>query len=280
MAQPPLAADEVHLADSQGYLQRLAAGLHDKLRVERYLRAGARAVLDVGCADGALTIAMAARHPSTHFVGIDLDAGFIAQAQAHTRQAAIPNVEFRRVYLRQLLAEPVRFDYVVFASVLHEFWTYGEGISSVLKALADAHELLGPGGMTLVRDMVLEAYAGRATLRVAAMRAKALASPHADALAEFEAHWGPVETLGGLNHYLLKYQYRQNWARELVEHYVPVTSEEYMRIFRLLGMQIQTHELYLLPFLRERWQRDFGLDEDELALLRSTALLVAQKVRT
>ena len=36
---------------------------------------------------------------------------------------------------------------VVFCSVLHEFYTYGEGISSVLKALADAHELLRPGGV-------------------------------------------------------------------------------------------------------------------------------------
>jgi hypothetical protein len=50
-----------------------------------------------------------------------------------------------------------------------------------------------------------------------------------------------------------------------------------MQIFALLGMQVQTHELYLLPFLRDRWRADFGLDADELAVLRSTALLVAQK---
>ena len=42
-------------------------------------------------------------------------------------------------------------------------------------------------------------------------------------------------------------------------------------------MRVQTHALYLLPFLRERWQTDFDLDVDELDLLHSTALLVAQK---
>jgi len=104
--------DEHRLQDPHGYLQRLAAGLHDKLRVERYLLPDATRVLDVGCADGALTLAMAARHPAVHFLGIDLDAAFVAQAQAHARQLAMPNVEFRCVYLRELLAEPARFDCV------------------------------------------------------------------------------------------------------------------------------------------------------------------------
>ncbi len=269
--------DEHRLQDPHGYLQRLAAGLHDKLRVERYLLPDATRVLDVGCADGALTLAMAARHPAVHFLGIDLDAAFVAQAQAHARQLAMPNVEFRCVYLRELLAEPPRFDCVVFASVLHEFWTYGEGISSVLKALADAHELVGAGGTIVIRDMVLESYTQQASWRVSSMRAKALASPHTVALADFEGHWGPVATVAAINHYLLKYRYQENWMRELPEHYVPVTSEQYMELFALLGMRVQTHELYLLPFLRQQWQADFGLDEDELALLRSTALLVAQR---
>jgi hypothetical protein len=51
-----------------------------------------------------------------------------------------------------------------------------------------------------------------------------------------------------------------------------------MQIFVLLGMQVQTHALYLLPFLRHQWRADRGLDDDALALLRSTALLLAKKV--
>ena len=265
------------MVDPEGYLQRLAAGLHDKLRVARYLPSSAAAVLDVGCADGALTLAMAARYPAVRFVGIDLHADFIAAATEHARRAALPNVEFRRVYLRELLAEPARFDCVVFASVLHEFWTYGEGISSVLKALADAHELLRAGGTTIIRDMILEDYAQAATLHVASMRARVLASTHAAILHEFEAYWGPAEHLAGINHFLLKYRYQENWARELPEHYVPVTAERYLSIFALLGMQVQTHARYLLPFLRERWLEDFGLHTEESDLLSSTTLIVAQK---
>lgn len=277
MAEPVVAAGDHLLNDREGYLQRLAAGLHDKLRVARYLPADASNVLDVGCADGALTIALAASHPTLHFLGIDLDEGFIAQAQEQARRAALPNVAFRRSYLRDLLAEPTRFDCVVFASVLHEFWTYGEGISSVLKALADAHELLNAGGTTIIRDMILEAYAGQATLHVASIRAKVQASAHAPVLAAFEIYWGAATNLATINHFLLKYRYQENWERELPEHYVPVTTEQYIQIFALLGMRVQLHALYLLPFLRDRWQADFDLNADELDLLRSTTLLVAQK---
>ncbi len=54
-------------------------------------------------------------------------------------------------------------------------------------------------------------------------------------------------------------------------------DEQYLQLFALLGMRVQTHELYLLPFLKERWQADIGLDQDELALLRSISLLVVRK---
>jgi 2-polyprenyl-3-methyl-5-hydroxy-6-metoxy-1,4-benzoquinol methylase len=265
------------LADSQGYIARMSAGLHDKLRVGRYLPPNARDVLDVGCADGALTLALAARHPQARWLGIDLDDGFIGQAEHHRVAADVPNAAFRTVYLRSLLGEERRFDVVIFASVLHEFWTYGQGISSVLKALADAHELLRPGGVVVIRDMVLDAYAAHATWRVDAMRAAILGSPFAPILASFEDYWGTVRTLHDLNHFLLKYPYQTNWKRELVEHYVPVTAEQYMQMFALLGMTVQTHDLSLLPYLRAKWQQELGLVDDDLALLRSTALFVAQK---
>lgn len=167
------------MVDSVGYVARMAAGLHDKLRVGRFVPPTARDVLDVGCADGVLTLALADMHRDTTWLGIDLDASFIAQAEGHRVAGAVGNAAFREVYLRSLLQEERRFDAVLFASVLHEFWTYGQGISSVLKALADAHELLRPGGVIVIRDMVLETYATHATWHVADMRASILRSPYA-----------------------------------------------------------------------------------------------------
>jgi SAM-dependent methyltransferase len=269
----------IPIADRSTYLARLRAGLHDKLRVERYLPPQATRILDVGCADGALCLAMAPHRPETSFTGIDLEPTFIGRASAQAADLGLGNARFEAAYLRQLLARPERFDAIIFASVLHEFYQYGEGLSSIIKALADAHELLRPGGAIIVRDMIPAAYMTTATLRCPSIREAIARSPHAAALLDFERVWGPATTQRALMHLLLKYPWQDNWARELPEHYVPVTLEEYTQMFALLGLTVQTEETYCLPYWRERWARECGLSDDDIAVLRSTALLVAEKRR-
>ena len=265
------------IANPELYMERMAKSLYDKLRVLRYIPADTTAVLDVGCADGALTLAMAHTFPSIQFLGIDLNDEFIHRARAQARTAGVPNIAFERVYLRDLLARVERWDVITFCSVLHEFYTYGEGISSVMKAMADAHELLRPGGRIIIRDMILGAYAGTATLRCDSIAEKVRRRGDAGILADFVRVYGPLTALSPVNHYLLKYLYTDNWQHELREYYVAVTFEQYEQMFHLLGMTLQQRESYLLDFLRDKWRADLELDDDELAVLRSTGLLVAQK---
>ena len=134
-----------------------------------------------------------------------------------------------------------------------------------------------PGGVILIRDMILYDYTREATLGVGALREKVVAGCPEWVVADFVRHFGPLDTLRPLNHLLLKYWYVENWARECPEHYVPVSFEDYARVFRLLGMAPQVVESSTIPFLREKWKADFGLTEEELAPLRSTGILVAQK---
>lgn len=266
------------LANREIYLERMAKPLREKLRVARYIHPRAKIILDVGCADGAVTLALAELNPDKRFLGIDLDADFIALAEQQARQRGLGNVRFERVYLRQLLARAERFDSVLFISVLHEFFSYGEGISSVLKALADAEELLVPGGDVVIRDMILLEYSKHTGYLVESMLARIAAkSALAGRLRDFSQFFGPVESIYALNHFLLKYMYEENWEREGPEHYVPVTVEAYENIFSLLGMELVLRDSQLLPFLRQKWIDDFGFGEDELAPLISTGFLVARK---
>jgi hypothetical protein len=58
---------------------------------------------------------------------------------------------------------------------------------------------------------------------------------------------------------------------------VPVTFEQYSRVFRLLGMRQQALDSHLLPFLRQKWRKDFGITDEEMTELRSTGILVAAR---
>jgi SAM-dependent methyltransferase len=266
------------IADQEIYLQRMSKPLREKLRVARYLPAEAERILDVGCADGTVTLALAEMFPQRRFLGIDLDGGFVERARKAAADRKIANAAFERVYLRELLPRKERYDAVIFVSVLHEFFTYGEGVSSVLKALADAHELLRAGGEIVIRDMILEEYTKHTRFQTRAIAAKVAADRGMHRLiADFVNQFGPLDSLYNLNHFLLKYMYEENWERESREHYVPVTFEQYQQLFGLLGMELQLRDSYLLPFLRDKWIADFGLTEDELSGLRSTGFLAARK---
>jgi SAM-dependent methyltransferase len=268
---------DANLKDPKGYLERMSHSLREKLKVAEYIPESAREILDVGCADGVVTHALAPLFPKARIKGIDLNGDFVEAAKAGQDDSA---PTFEKVYLREMLARPERFDALLFTSVLHEFYSYGEGKSSVVKALADAYELLAPGGRIVVRDMMLSEQSKEKTSGAGAIADKIRAVPEMLPLvADFERSHGPLDSLYTVNHFLLKYFYTDNWERECTEHYVPVTNQEYQALFGLLGAEVIHNETYCIPYLRQKWGRDFGLSDDELDSLVSTSILVAEKTK-
>lgn len=267
------------ISDKEIYLSRMSKPLQEKLRVAKYIPAGAERVLDVGCADGTVTCALAKLFPDIQFLGIDLDQDFIDKAAEKANAEGLKNVRFERIYLRELLARKEKYDAVIFVSVLHEFYTYGEGISSVLKAIADAHELLCNKGEIVIRDMILNEYSKRTEFQSDSLVTKIQSISNLRPLIEdFEKIFCPMKYQYEINHFLLKYMYRENWERESKEHYVPVTFDQYEKIFALLGMELQLKDSYLIPYLEQRWKNDFGFTDDEIVGLKSTGFIVAKKI--
>ncbi len=259
------------------YLERMSKPLQEKLKVAKFIPEGTKTVLDVGCADGTVTLALAEMYPEIKFVGIDLNKEFIEDAKI--KAAGKTNVSFENVYLRERLSNPERFDVVLFCSVLHEFYSYGEGISTVVKALADAHEILKKNGRLIIRDMILYDYAGKSQLWVKEMKEKVTVKGEiAHLLADFETIFGETVSVKQLNHFLLKYMYGDNWEREGRENYVPVSFEEYDQIFKLLGMMVLFQRSSTIPYLKEKWRTDFGFADSELESFRSTGIIAAKKL--
>lgn len=257
-------------------MSRMSKPLQEKLKISKYIPKEAKTVLDVGCADGTVTIALAEMFPHIKFVGIDINKDFIEIASK--KAEGKKNVSFENLYLRERLSTKERFDVVLFCSVLHEFYTYGEGISTVVKALADAHEILKSKGTLIIRDMIFYDYANQSQLWLKEMIEKVKARNETRKLFfDFEKIFKEVVNIKALNHFLLKYMYADNWDREGRENYVPVCFEEYDQMFKLLGMKVLFQRSSTIPYLKNKWQADFGFTDDELECLRSTGIIVARK---
>lgn len=107
----------------------------------RHVPAGARRALDVGCGDGSLTRALAARGITT--LGIDASPRMIALARA--RAGATSLLEYR---VADILADPPPspvFDVVVSVAMAHH-----APLDAVVKYLASA---VAPGGTLLIQDV-------------------------------------------------------------------------------------------------------------------------------
>lgn len=261
--------------NKDGYLERMGNAFKEKMRVAEYISPDAKKILDVGCADGPVTKGFGHLFPNAEVKGIDLSDEFIDKANSDNTES---NVSFEKSYLRDVLYRGEKFDHVSFISVAHEFFHYGEGTTSVIKALADAYELLEPGGKIIIRDMILSERMKEATMPATSIVGKIRAVPEMIPLIDdFEKIFGKMDSLHQVNHFLLKYMYTDNWERECPENYVPLTREWYETQFKQMGAELTTHETYLIPYLREKWRGDFGLTEAEMFDLFSTTIFAIQK---
>jgi trans-aconitate methyltransferase len=123
-----------HSSAQQTWARELIA----KLRLQ-----GDERVLDLGCGDGKVTVAIAQQLPKGRVVGVDNSAAMIQLAQQQYPPDAFPNVEFCQMDARQLTFD-MAFTLVFSNAVLH--WI--DDHPAVLRGL---YQSLQPGGYMLLQ---------------------------------------------------------------------------------------------------------------------------------
>lgn len=102
-------------------------------------------VLEIGCGDGGNLIPMAHALPGSTFVGIDLSAAAIADAEELAKELGLTNITFQKADILAFDVEPESFDYVISHGVYS--WVPApvrEGL------LALARRALAPNGVAYV----------------------------------------------------------------------------------------------------------------------------------
>jgi len=109
-----------------------------------FLAPGLR-LLDVGCGPGTITLDLAARVAPGQTVGVDRDAGVVADAQRLLDSRRVPGVQFRTADAYALGVDDGSFDVVHAHQVLQH-------LTDPVAALVEMRRVLRPGGVLAVRD--------------------------------------------------------------------------------------------------------------------------------
>ncbi len=109
-----------------------------------HLQPGQR-LLDVGCGPGTITADLALLVGPGEVVGIDADAGVVAQAREHARDLHLANLRFEAGDLFGVAHPDASFDVVHLHQVLQH-------LADPVAALVELRRLLSPGGLLAARD--------------------------------------------------------------------------------------------------------------------------------
>lgn len=240
------------IPDFSHYTTEMRKSLIDKIFFMDKLDEQVSAVLDYGCADGALVDFLASIFPEIRMVGYDMSEQMIAAAK---ERCAAPNASFHadlQEALQALARHGVTPDHmcVNLSSLIHEVYSYGD-TQSVDAFWRDINET-GFRYIT-IRDMCCDQSAHRPALKEDVLKVRRACS--ARMIEQFEACHGSLSDNYNLIHFLLKYRYEANWSRECAENYLPLTMEQL--ISRLSsGYELIYFDHYVLPFLARVVKQD------------------------
>jgi len=117
-------------------------------------------VLELGCASGGNIIALAARFPNAHFVGLDLSAQHVRDGSRRLATLGLKNIDLRQGDLAEAEFAPDTFDYVICHGVFS--WVPQAVQESILRICRTA---LTPNGLAVISYNVLPGWHMRSSVR-------------------------------------------------------------------------------------------------------------------
>ncbi len=227
------------IADLSGYLSGMRKSIEDKLWFLDRIDPKVRSIYDFGCADGALLREVAKREPLLKLEGYDAS---YEMCESSAGNLHISNKPLKRVPRGTLINA---------SSVFHEIYSYGTPAS--IKKDYDSIFNVGADYIA-IRDMF---YTENMPEYSDVFKEKRVRTLVPNILRDFETIHGSIIYNKNLLHFLLKYRYTDNWRREVRENYFPYSFEEFLRRIPD-SYEVIYARGYILPFLYERVQEDFG----------------------
>jgi SAM-dependent methyltransferase len=258
------------------YLEGMAKTVPHKAElVLPWLKSGS--VVDLGCADGDFTIQLARKQGFV--TGIDMSADILEIARERGAEANIYGLNFKQGKAEDFSVTPV--DNVVASSILHEVFSYGNGIQSVVQAVNNIHKNLKKGGRLIIRDFVKPKWkiVGFAHKKSDMVEGHTFEDMFRIGPSRYKTEWWAWDNveLPTVYEYIFHKDFHTNWETEVRETYGFATIEDMKSILTSAGFNlIHTAEIDNQWIIENRLKGRVTVDwKDEYP--KYQMLLVAEK---
>ena len=244
----------VEIADVDAYIGGMAKGVNDK--IDFISKINPDCIIDFGCANGDILNNIHKKYPNIQgFIGYDLDEKMINMIKSK-----YPDIEATDNWKEAIyLAGEYNNIALILMSVIHEVYTYGSP--------QDIHkfwnqQVFNPKfKYVVIRDMMpaLE-YSKIKPSKEDIRKLKWKLWRMKKYRKTFEENWGEITSnMRNMLHWLLKYDYKTNWEREVKENYFPVSIET-VKSKIPSGWNIIHEDHYIFQPIANKVKRDFGIE--------------------
>lgn len=211
----------------------------------------AKVIVDYGCADGTLIHFLSTLFPEFVYIGFDIDEKMVEIAREKF-DTDNEQVIFTTDWAVVEAVTKTETSAVILSSVIHEVYAYGTraDVDNVWKRVYSGFDYI------VIRDMIPSITMDKKS-DINDYR-NVLSKADSGNLRDFENVWGSIEQNKNLVHFLLKYKYTDNWAREVRENYFPMSREEMISSIPM-DFEIEFHEHFVLPYQKKIVREDFGI---------------------
>jgi SAM-dependent methyltransferase len=248
-------------------------------------------IVDKGCGTGSLLVELSKAFPESQIVGLDLSRELLRIADG--RHYPHSNVMVAKGNIVQRHFPPGSVNTAIFASVIHEIYSYGGYNRDVVRlALMNNRAEMARDGVLLLRDgvrppdrrvwMRLDGET-QARFRRFSKEFKGGVGIRFEEKEQLKRTWFLLN-LAEANEFLSKKDYLENWDAEVKEEFGVFTLDEWKKELEAIGYRIVSARSYLNPWIVEHryknkaWlHADGGLTPgDEIPYPDTTMVIVAQ----
>lgn len=246
---------ENNISNREVYNTRMARTVIDKIFFLAHIDADV--FVDFGCANGEVLRAINNFVPESMCIGYDISLEMINEAKSLSPDNFIFTNSLRdveRIVTKE--REKGRKVCLILSSVIHEIYSY-----STPQEVHDFWVFANEWGLfdyIAIRDMAYSSLDDKFSHIELNHLTKIASRDYNKEINDFTKKWGSIDEGVNAIHFLLKYQYKENWDREVAENYLPISFSTYFK--KLSFYKCIYQHRYVLPYIKKCILRDFGLE--------------------